>query len=114
MSVKPSVTCENCTHCCDGQSLNTYEKDEDAKRSEKVEAEIIDLINFQSHGHLVCRKSAAPGQSHTEPDIEIRLAGQPDVIARLEVKYQRRAFMSVKRSLPNAGLAPLGNCCFQS
>ena len=74
MSFTPIVTCKNCNHLCDARSMSKFEKDEDAKRSERVEADIIDLINFQSYGHLSSSKSAAPGQPHTKPDIEIRLA----------------------------------------
>jgi|GEM_PF-648512 len=92
--VCPLVVCGSCTHRCDGKSLNNYQFEDDTKRSEVIEEEIMYYLRSQSCGHLTCNKVALNSREWGQPDIEIRTSAEPNrVQARLEVKYQTRAFM---------------------
>lgn len=79
--------CNNCRYC-DSSSKNNYQFKDDASFSEHFEQEIIAKIPDS-------KKSTGPGY----PDID---CGQ----FFIEVKVQRRTFMSIKKFLPDADLGP--------
>ena len=101
MSIYPLVTCAKCTHRCGNKSLNVYNFVSDVERSEAVEEHILRHINLRGQGQLICRKTDQPGY----PDLEIALSSSSKIVrARLEVKFQTRAFMKVSAILPQADL----------
>ena len=91
--------CENCPNPCDGQSKRNYIFMNDVEYSEHHENQIIDLINNYQGFHA--QKCETDGY----PDIEIFHEATGKVFY-IEIKAQRRTFMSVKRILPNGGLEP--------
>lgn len=91
--------CESCATRCDGHSKFVYNFKSDVDYSEEKENEIIGLINNKS-GY-----SASKCDLSGYPDIEVRNLTNGNVFY-IEIKAQRRTFMSVKRLLPEAGLEP--------
>lgn len=89
--------CQHCPSPCDGISKANYIFENDADYSERKENFIIDCIN-QQEGY-----SAKKCDLQGYPDIEVRYG---DDVFYIEIKAQRRTFMSVKRLLPNAELIP--------
>jgi hypothetical protein len=91
--------CKTCLTRCDGYSKSAFIFEDDTALAEKTENWLVKhLIRLG----LCVRK--APPQEHGLPDIEI-IHGD-EVIGRVEVKAQGRAFMAVERLLPGAGLLP--------
>lgn len=91
--------CNNCSTRCDGISKGVYNFVSDVEYSEQKENFLIDLIN--NVDGFFAKKCEEPGY----PDIEVcHLSTQTTFF--IEVKAQRRTFMSVKRILPNGGLEP--------
>ena len=91
--------CDKCTNRCDDHSKSAYIFEEDVAFSAKAEDYLFNhLINLG----LTVKKE--PSQRHGLPDIAI--VRDNDVIGRLEVKAQRRAFMSIETKLPYARLHP--------
>lgn len=91
--------CANCKKRCDGKSKNEYFFESDAEYSEMFEKEIINKINSKKFFKAI--KTSREGY----PDIEIYDSGNC-LIKYIEVKVQRRTFMSVKKCLPNSDLIP--------
>lgn len=89
--------CEGCKTPCDGISKSSYIFENDVVYSERKEKYIIDLINKESGYHA--KKCELDGY----PDIEVQYGNDTFFI---EVKAQRRTFMTIKRLLPYAQLIP--------
>jgi GR25 family glycosyltransferase involved in LPS biosynthesis len=92
--------CDICPTRCDGRSKTTYIFEDDVALSEKAENWLLN--HLQAVLGLTVRK--APAQAHGLPDLEIIRDNQ--VVGRVEVKAQGRAFMSVARLLPQGNLRP--------
>ncbi|WP_293299533.1 hypothetical protein [Pedobacter sp. UBA4863] len=99
LQIAPHVfNCKVCPTRCDGVSKMNYIFENDSKFSEHYEQQLIDHINqytpFKAH------KTTQKGF----PDIEVfNAAGQRFFI---EVKVQRRTFMTVEKILPESNLKP--------
>lgn len=90
--------CQTCKTRCDGVSKGVYIFENDVEASEVVEKRMISYLmrnNFQA------RKSIDEGY----PDIEV-FDESGNTIFFIEIKFQRRTFMSVKRKLPESNLEP--------
>lgn len=96
--MKEANKCENCITKCDGISKGVYNFKNDVAFSEFFEQKIIDLLNSCGYN---ARKTTEEGY----PDIVVcNELNKP--LFYIEIKVQRRTFMSVKRILPNADLEP--------
>lgn len=91
--------CANCSNRCDGISKGVYNFVSDVVYSENKENQIIDLIN--SYEGFEAKKCELDGY----PDIEVYHHASNHHFF-VEIKAQRRTFMSVKRILPDGGLEP--------
>lgn len=91
--------CSVCPTRCDGISKGIYNFISDVEYSENKENQIIDLINSFDGFHA--QKCELEGY----PDIEVYHI-QSNKRFFVEIKAQRRTFMSVKRILPDGGLEP--------
>ena len=91
--------CSKCPTPCDGVSKGTYIFENDADYSEKKEQLIINQINTVHGFH------AAKCEEDGYPDIKV-CHGESGKIFYIEIKAQRRTFMSVERILPNGNLLP--------
>jgi len=95
--------CFNCSVCstrCDGISKEVYLFENDSAFSEHFEQEIISHIN--KSGNFIARKPP----DHKFPDIEVSEKQTCEISFYIEVKVQRRTFMSVEKILPESGLIP--------
>ncbi len=92
--------CRNCTTPCDGNSKMDYRFTKDVEFSEHFENRIIAALNKREN--VFARKSP----ENMFPDIEVFKDGNKKADYYLEIKVQRRTFMSIKRILPNCNLAP--------
>ena len=90
--------CEECQTRCDGKSKCVYDFKNDAELSEKYENLLIAKINKSNC--MVARKCTKDGY----PDIE--LLQNDKTIGFIEVKFQQRTFMTVRKHLPNGDLFP--------
>ncbi len=91
--------CNTCPTRCDGNSKLNYQFGTDLEFAEIQENLIIEKIN--KNGQYTASKCEIAGY----PDIEIRnLDGS--MRSYLEVKAQRRTFMSVNKLLPESNLKP--------
>jgi hypothetical protein len=99
LTFQPRYQCQICPTRCDGHSKSAFIFEDDTALAEKTENWLAK--HFIRLG-LNIRK--APPQQHGLPDIEILRADE--VIGRVEVKAQGRAFMAVERLLPEADLRP--------
>ena len=91
--------CSTCPYRCDGRSLGVYKFKNDVEYSEHFENQIIqELIDVG----LFAKKTERDGY----PDIEVYEFENGPIRCFIEVKAQRRSFMSVSRILPNSGLVP--------
>lgn len=96
-----AYNCETCPTRCDGKSKLHYNFKKDVDFSEYYENAIIQKIN-QSGTHLA-QKTNKKGY----PDIEIFANDYPTAcLGYIEVKVQRRTFMSVGKYLPKSKLIP--------
>ncbi len=98
-----SENCFNCATCptpCDGVSKEVYLFANDSAFSEHFENELITYIN--SNHDYKARKSP----SHEFPDVEVSDKLSGEISFYIEVKVQRRTFMSVEKILPQSGLIP--------
>lgn len=92
--------CTNCPTRCDGVSKGTYIFKNDVEFSEHYENLIIDRINkSKNYFAFKCEKDGYP-------DIAIKDKRTDKMYLYIEVKVQRRTFMSVEKILPNANLKP--------
>ena len=92
--------CGNCPSRCDSHSKAAYIFRDDVELSERAEDWLLERLKLVLG--LDIRKT--PAQAHGLPDLEILHENQ--VIARVEVKAQGRAFMKIERLLPTADLKP--------
>lgn len=92
--------CKNCPTRCDGISKGKYNFSDDVNFSEIYENYIIDLINRKDL--YIASKCEKEGY----PDIEIRNKKDNSIKSFLEIKVQRRTFMSVEKYLPKSNLKP--------
>jgi hypothetical protein len=98
-----SENCFNCATCptpCDGLSKEVYLFENDSSFSEHFEKEIIAHIN-NSNG-FNARKSSA----NEFPDVEVSDKSNGEVKFYIEVKVQRRTFVSIEKILPQSSLIP--------
>ena len=98
-----SENCFNCATCptpCDGVSKEVYLFQNDSAFSEHFENEIIAHIN--NTNDFKARKTPAS----EFPDIEVSNKLTDEISFYIEVKVQRRTFMSVEKILPESGLLP--------
>ena len=91
--------CNSCSERCDGKSKGVYIFENDVEYSENKENQIIGQINCIDG--FLASKCTQEGY----PDIEI-LHKPSGKTFYVEIKAQRRTFMSVKRILPDGGLEP--------
>ena len=91
--------CSTCTNRCDGISLGVYKFKNDVEYSEYFENQLIKEI-IQSG--LFAKKTERKGF----PDIEVYDYENGPIRCYIEVKAQRRSFMSVSRILPKSNLVP--------
>lgn len=92
--------CNQCKAKCDGVSKGVYNFKNDVEYSEHFEKQIINDI--KSRGFFA-KKTDRPQY----PDIEVYDNEQDrNLLCFIEIKAQRRTFMSVERCLPNAQLTP--------
>lgn len=99
LQIEPYVfNCRVCPTPCDSISKMNYQFVDDAAFSEHYEQQLIDYINNSTP--FIAAKTTEKGY----PDIEIiNKAGNKFYI---EVKVQRRTFMTVENILPQSGLKP--------
>lgn len=91
--------CSTCQNRCDGRSLGVYQFRNDVEYSEHFENQLIqELINYG----FFAQKTERDGY----PDIEVYECEGGPLRCFIEVKAQRRSFMSVSRLLPNSNLIP--------
>lgn len=91
----------NCAECkihCDGKSKGVYNFENDVNVSEEKENRLILEINKRNI--VKARKCTISGF----PDVELLLNDK--IVALMEVKFQRRTFMLVKKYLPESDLIP--------
>lgn len=91
--------CKICHTRCDGKSKKKYLFENDVEFAEQYENLIIEKINAKSSFTAI--KSVAPGF----PDIEI-ISENGKIYRYLEVKAQRRTFISVETKLSASKLYP--------
>ncbi|MEA4821091.1 MAG: hypothetical protein VB122_02475 [Erysipelotrichales bacterium] len=99
MDNKYIFDCDSCPTKCDGTSKGVYIFMNDVDYSEHKENQMISQINTVSDFYAT--KCELDGY----PDIEV-LHKPTGKTFFVEIKAQRRTFMSVKRILPNGGLEP--------
>ncbi len=91
--------CTKCDTPCDGISKGTYIFENDVDYSERKENMIINQINtLPDYKAEKCTKEGYP-------DILVQHIPTSNIFY-IEIKAQRRTFMSVKRILPDADLEP--------
>jgi len=92
--------CSACSDRCDGVSKGNYNFKNDVEFSEYYENKIIERINKNpKYFAYKCEKVGYP-------DIAVKLSETNELYRYIEVKVQRRTFMSVEHILPNANLKP--------
>lgn len=96
--------CSQCSTRCDGVSKGVYLFENDVDYSERQENFLINQIN--GIAGFCARKCTIPGA----PDIEVFHSGTGKTFY-IEVKAQRRTFMSIERILPNSDLVPSETLC---
>ncbi len=92
--------CATCPTPCDGISKDVYMFQNDSAFSEHFEDELIAHIN--SSNDFKARKTSVPEC----PDIEVMDKASGSLLFYIEVKVQRRSFMSVEKILPDSKLIP--------
>ena len=92
--------CKTCQTRCDGISKGVYIFANDVKFSEKYENLIIKKIN--ENPRYIAKKCNKSGY----PDIVISEKITNNLFSYLEIKVQRRTFMSVSKILPDSDLIP--------
>ncbi len=100
LSYGPRYNCSVCATPCDPHSKTAFIFEDDVVASENAEKELSDYL-VKILGVDIIK---TPPEVHGLPDLEVNYAGV--CIARVEVKAQGRAFMSVANKLPKANLLP--------
>lgn len=91
--------CKNCPNPCDGISKGSYLFKNDVEFSEFFENKIIDFYNDKKY--FKAQKTAKAGF----PDIFLENF-KTKTEFYIEIKVQRRTFMSIQKYLPNSNLFP--------
>ena len=91
--------CSGCRTKCDGKSLMKYNFLNDVQYSEKYEKQLINKINQLG---FFAKKT----EKLQYPDVEVYDKKNGNILCFIEVKAQRRTFMTVKKHLPNGNLIP--------
>lgn len=91
--------CNECTTKCDGTSKKIYNFKSDVELSEYYEKELIAKITNAGYYAVKTTKNQYP-------DIEIYDEHNGKMKCFIEVKVQRRSFMSVSKILPQSNLVP--------
>lgn len=92
--------CNSCDTKCDGKSKGVYKFMDDVQYSEHFENLIIDEIKERGF-------YAVKTEREQYPDIEVYdNEKNHNLLCFIEVKAQRRTFMSVEHCLPDANLVP--------
>ena len=99
MNNKYIFDCSSCSTRCDGKSKGVYIFQNDVDYSENKENTLIRQIN--SVDGFFAKKCEEDGY----PDIEV-LHKATGKVFYIEIKAQRRTFMSVERIIPNGNLKP--------
>ena len=91
--------CSKCKVRCDGKSLGIYNFKGDVEYSEYFENKIINKL---------CKRNRYAKKTEKDgyPDIEVCISENGALKCYIEVKAQRRTFMSVEKILPNSNLIP--------
>ncbi|MEE1944128.1 hypothetical protein VRU48_03345 [Pedobacter sp. KR3-3] len=98
--ISPYVfNCDVCPTRCDGASKMVYNFEDDVAFSEHYEQQLIDYIN--NTGKFLAQKTA----DDAYPDIKVTHKNSNSSFY-IEVKVQRRTFMSIEKKLPDAKLKP--------
>lgn len=92
--------CSNCETRCDGKSKGVYIFKNDVDYAEEIEKEVASIISEKFH--LFVKKTDKDGY----PDLEVYEYENGPLKYYVEVKAQRRTFMSVERILPHGNLIP--------
>ncbi len=92
--------CAVCPTRCDGVSKGVYNFKNDVEFSEFYENLIIDKINENK------KYKAFKSDKDGYPDISIIDNSTGEIFQYIEIKVQRRTFMSIKKYLPNSKLTP--------
>lgn len=99
LQIEPYVfNCKVCPTRCDGVSKMSYQFQNDVNFSEHYENQLIDYIN--AFTDFSAKKTTEKGF----PDLEV--INQDGAKFYIEVKVQRRTFMSVEKIIPRSGLKP--------
>jgi len=99
LQISPYVyDCKVCPTRCDGISKMHYAFENDAVFSEGYEQKLIDFINLSTNYSAV--KTIEKGY----PDVQVK--DKNGKVFYIEVKVQRRTFMSVEKIIPESGLKP--------
>jgi len=99
LQISPYVyDCKVCPTRCDGISKMHYAFENDAVFSEGYEQKLIDFINLSTNYSAV--KTTQKGY----PDVQVK--DKNGKVFYIEVKVQRRTFMSVEKIIPESGLKP--------
>lgn len=91
--------CSSCPTRCDGISKMVYNFKNDVAFSEHYEQLLISRIIEEGY-------FAKKTDKDQYPDVEVYTEKGGELLCYIEVKVQRRAFMSVQRILPHADLVP--------
>ena len=98
--ISPNIfDCDVCHTRCDGKSKLNYQFKNDVDFAEEQERLVIDR-SIELFGY-----KATKTERDGYPDLELR-DEKNDLVKYVEVKAQRRTFMSVERLLPQAKLKP--------
>lgn len=91
--------CSACPTRCDGTSKKVYNFQDDAAFSEHYEKLLIRRIIEEGY-------YAKKTDKEQYPDVEVYTEKNGKLMCYIEVKAQRRTFMSVQEKLPHANLIP--------
>ena len=92
--------CSSCTQRCDRRTRDRHDFQADADYAGTHELELAELLS--GNPGFTARKT----RRREYPDIEVIDTRTGKAVCYVEVKALRRAFMSVERLLPAAGLTP--------
>ncbi len=89
--------CSTCPTRCDGKSKAKYIFQDDVDFAEEQENIIIRKLKDKGYNASKCKKEGYP---------DIVIKNEKGIASYIEVKAQRRTFMSVRRILPGSNLYP--------
>jgi len=100
LTFQDKYNCNSCRTKCDSKSKTAYIFKDDVLLSEEAEDWLVNRLSST----LGIQVKKAIAEAHGLPDLE--LVQYEEIIARVEVKAQGRAFMLVRKLLPLANLSP--------